>query len=137
MRKVSVLACLLFAMPLAARSVNQAMMVASASSICDPSNPPAAKGSFLSTDPQAILWFVITGAVQSDMVVADFKTPSGATYPLTANWAPLQTSGTYCFTSRTLQIAGTDVAGMTGTVVCGSLDQRLLVRQRALQHRRE
>jgi hypothetical protein len=109
------LACLLFAMPLAAREVNQAMMVASAPSICDPSNPPVAKSSFLSTDPQAILWFVITGAVQSDMVVADFKTPTGATYPLTANWQALATSGTYCFTSRTLQIAGTDVATMTGT----------------------
>ena len=102
-------------MPLAAREVNQAMMVASAPSICDPSNPPVAKSSFLSTDPQAILWFVITGAVQSDMVVADFKTPTGATYPLTANWQALATSGTYCFTSRTLQIAGTDVATMTGT----------------------
>jgi uncharacterized protein (TIGR03437 family) len=115
MREVSVLACLLFAMPLAAREVNQAMMVASAPSICDPSAPPVAKASFLSTDPQAILWFVVTGAIQSDMVVADFKTPTGATYPLTANWQPLATSGTYCFTSRTLQISGTDVATMTGT----------------------
>src|ERR1019366_669494 len=115
MREVSVLACLLFAMPLAAREVNQAMMVASAPSICDPSAPPVPKASFLSTDPQAILWFVVTGAIQSDMVVADFKTPTGATYPLTANWQPLATSGTYCFTSRTLQISGTDVATMTGT----------------------
>lgn len=102
-------------MPLAAREIDQAMMIASAPPICDPSNPPVAKASFLSTDPQAILWFVITGAVQSDMVVADFKTPTGATYPLTANWQPLATSGTYCFTSRTLQIAGTDVATMIGT----------------------
>jgi len=115
MRKAFVLACLLFAMPLAAREVDQAMMIASAPSICDPSNPPVAKASFLSTDPQAILWFVVTGAVQSDMVVADFKTPTGAIYPLTANWAPLASSGTYCFTSRTLQISGTDVATMTGT----------------------
>src|ERR1035441_1110502 len=113
MRKVFVLACLLLAMPLAAREVSQAMMVASAPAICDPSNPPVAKPNFLNTDPQAILWFVITGAVQSDMVVADFKTPAGATYPLTANWQPLATSGTYCFSSRTLQIAGNDVATMT------------------------
>ena len=112
---ISVLACLLFAMPLAAREVNQAMMVASAPAICDPGSPPVAKASFLNSDPQAILWFVITGAVQGDMVVADFRTPAGATYPLTANWTPLATSGTYCFTSRTLQIAGTDVASMTGT----------------------
>jgi len=132
MRLNSVLVCLLFAMlPLGcvaqsrpafgtpmprAISVQNALMAQSVDlATCDPSNPPAAKSSFLSTDPQAYLWFVISGLNAGDLIVADFLTPSAAVYaPASTNWSPLTANGTYCFWSRALAIAGTDAASQIG-----------------------
>jgi uncharacterized protein (TIGR03437 family) len=131
MRYISLLACLLFAMlPLRCvaqsrpafgapvpqtPSVTAALMAQSVPATCDPSSPPAAQSNFLNTDPQAYLWFVITGLNAGDLIVADFLTPSATVYaPATTNWAPLTSNGTYCFWSRALAIAGTDAANQLG-----------------------
>ena len=112
MRFISVLVCLLFVMhPLRcgaqsrpaygapaprSGSLQNALMAQSVDlTTCDPSNPPAAKNSFLNTDPQAYLWFVVSGLNAGDLVVADFMTPAATVYaPATSNWAPLTNNGT-------------------------------------------
>jgi uncharacterized protein (TIGR03437 family) len=91
-----------------------AAMVRTKPATCDFSAPPAGVSNFLTTDTQALLYFMVTGVQTTDLVTSEYYTPAGVLYGPVNTWAPVQPAGDYCFTDTPLLISGAPPAGLPG-----------------------
>lgn len=64
---------------------------------------PTASSAFLLTDPQALLWFMVTGAAAGDAITVAWYSPSGTIYQTST--AAAAAAGTQCY-SDSLSFAG-------------------------------
>lgn len=96
--------------------VKSYMMTRNKPSTCDINTPPVAATAFLSTDPQALLWFYVTGVQVGDVASSEYYTPSGQLFgPASGPWDAATSAGAKCFTDVPLKIAGDQAATMLGT----------------------
>jgi len=74
--------------------------------------PPVASG-FLTTDNQALVYFLINNANTGDQATVNWYTPTGSLYT-TDSFSPLPSSGNYCFWDS-IAITGNPPASQPGT----------------------
>ena len=74
---------------------------------------PTSNTTFWTTDPQAALWFAVTGANAGDQATAQWYSPDGDLYT-TYHFGKVPTAGNYCF-SGWIGIAGESAASLPGT----------------------
>ena len=90
---------------------NSTMTKSASSTGCRAPTPVA---SFSFSDPNAIVWFSVEGALAGDIAELDWYTPDGSKLAgWSSFWGPLPASGGWCF-SKSIPIADTAVANMGG-----------------------
>ena len=95
--------------------VQSYMMVRTRPATCDSSNLPTAVTTLLTTDTQAVLWFLVNNVAVGDVFSSEYYTPSGQFYsPTSGPWIPSSIAGSTCETDAPFLIAGAAPATMPG-----------------------
>src|ERR1019366_3296585 len=70
---------------------------------------------FLTTDTQAVLWFLVNNVAVGDVFSSEYYTPSGQFYsPTSGPWLPRSIAGSTCMTDAPFLIAGATPASQPG-----------------------
>ena len=95
--------------------VQSYMMLKTKPATCDSSNLPTAVTTFLTTDTQAVLWFLVNNVAVGDVFASEYYTPSGQFYsPTSGPWGPSSTAGSTCLNDAPFLIAGAAPASQPG-----------------------